>query len=66
MLRLMNQEGHVITWSGSYHYRIIKTYVDLGFLIKWLDDDGGGTSCYGQMVKGIMVGYTYGCPLFII
>jgi hypothetical protein len=35
-------------------------------LIKWLDDDDGGTSCYGQMVKGIMVGYTYGCPLFII
>jgi hypothetical protein len=20
-------------------------------LIKWLDDDGGGTSCYEQMVK---------------
>ena len=35
-------------------------------LIKWLDDDGGGTSCYGQMVKHIMVGYAYGCPLFII
>jgi hypothetical protein len=35
-------------------------------LIKWLDDDGGGTSCYGQMVKGIMVGYTYGCTLFIM
>jgi hypothetical protein len=24
MLRLMNQEGHVITWSGSYHYSVIK------------------------------------------
>ena len=31
MLRLMNQEGHVITWSGSYHYRIIKPCVDLGY-----------------------------------
>jgi hypothetical protein len=28
MLRLMNQEGHAITWSGSYHYRIIKTFVN--------------------------------------
>jgi hypothetical protein len=29
-------------------------------LIKWLDDDYGGTLSYGQMVKGSMVGYTYG------
>jgi hypothetical protein len=31
MLRLMNKEYHVITWSGSYHYRITKPCVDLGY-----------------------------------
>jgi hypothetical protein len=31
-----------------------------------LDEYDGGTSCYEQMVKSSMVGYTYRQPLFII
>jgi hypothetical protein len=31
MLRLMKQYGHVMKWSGSYHYRDIKPSVDVGY-----------------------------------
>lgn len=53
----MNQQGHMATWSGSYHSRKVKP----SFVLYWWSSgstENGRTSCNGQWQKVVWLATT--------